>query len=82
MVSSMLTLTLFANSFRIFAKDEIKDAVLVTDGGNEIGQVFFLSKVESLKGVQHVVILSQKRNSWSSLSVIRKFFLKEMQLFL
>ncbi|KVH92920.1 NAD(P)-binding domain-containing protein [Cynara cardunculus var. scolymus] len=65
-------------------EDEVRDAVLVTDGDNEIGQSMtgdpkdssflkkslrgvraiicpnegFLSKVESLKGVQHVVILS------------------------
>ncbi|KAJ0488489.1 hypothetical protein HanHA300_Chr12g0433391 [Helianthus annuus] len=72
-------------------EDEVRDAVLVTDGDNEIGQTIilsliikrirvkalvkdkraamesfgtyveegFLSKAESLKGVQHVVILSQ-----------------------
>ncbi|XP_075664730.1 uncharacterized protein LOC142634317 isoform X4 [Castanea sativa] len=39
--------------------EEVRDAVLVSDGDSEIGQEGFLSNVEGLKGVQHVVLLSQ-----------------------
>ncbi|XP_010273932.1 PREDICTED: uncharacterized protein LOC104609342 isoform X2 [Nelumbo nucifera] len=39
--------------------EETRDAVLVTDGDSEIGQDGFLSNVGSVKGVEHIVLLSQ-----------------------
>uniref|UniRef100_M4DHR8 Uncharacterized protein n=1 Tax=Brassica campestris TaxID=3711 RepID=M4DHR8_BRACM len=43
------------------ALDGNKDTVFVTDGDSDVGQEGFLSNVKSLKGVKHVVLLSQVR---------------------